>query len=116
MTCLLQLKDGELEATVSDSHCSGSKPADSVSCQAESCEHFQWVASEWTEVRVVTVMSVCSLIPRPHALSLAVRYRDFSVLLVTEGWVVVRVCTVQGVLLVTEGWVVVHVYRVVYIH
>ena len=43
-------------------------------------------------------------------------YRDFSVLLVTEGWVVVRVCTVQGVLLVTEGWVVVRVYRVVYIH
>ena len=43
-------------------------------------------------------------------------YRDFSVLLVTEGWVVVRVCTVQGVLLVIEGWVVVRVYRVVYIH
>ena len=82
VTCLLQLKDGEWEATVSDSHCSGSKPADSVSCQAESCEHFQWVASEWTEVRVVTVMCVCSLIPRPLALSLAVRYRDFPVLLV----------------------------------
>ena len=75
VTCLLQLKDGELEATVSDSHCSGSKPADSVSCQAESCEHFQWVASEWTEVRVVTVTSVCSLIPRPCVLSLVVRYR-----------------------------------------
>ena len=55
VTCLLQLKDGELEAIISDSHCSGSKPANSVSCQAESCEHFQWVASEWTEVRVMCV-------------------------------------------------------------
>lgn len=36
--------------------------------------------------------------------------------LVTEGWVVVRVCTVQGVLLVIEDWVVVRVYRVAYIH
>ena len=82
VTCLLQLLDGELEATVNDSQCSGSKPADSVSCQAESCEHFQWVASEWTEVRVG--MCMCSLIPRPPALSLVVRYRDFSVLLAIE--------------------------------
>ena len=56
VVCLLlnhQVKDGEQGVTVGDSHCGGSKPPDSISCQAESCEHFQWVATKWTEVSCV---------------------------------------------------------------
>ena len=43
---------GELKAaTVSDSHCGGEKPEDSVECDdMEPCDNFQWSISEWSEV------------------------------------------------------------------
>ena len=58
----LWLRNGKDEeaARVSDSYCSNvSKPADSASCQAEPCRHFQWVPTDWTEVSFVCVC-VCA--------------------------------------------------------
>ena len=60
----LWLKNGKEDeaARVSDSYCSNvSQPADSDSCQAEPCNHFQWVATDWTEVRgcVCVCVRVC---------------------------------------------------------
>ena len=42
---------GELHAaTVSDSHCDNDKPEDSVKCDMEPCNNFQWSTSDWSEV------------------------------------------------------------------
>ena len=44
---------GELQsATVSDSHCGDDKPDDSVECDMESCENFQWITTDWSEVGI----------------------------------------------------------------
>ena len=50
---------GELrEATVSDGHCGEEKPDDSVKCNMEPCDNFQWIISEWNEVSHFSTLSL----------------------------------------------------------
>ena len=71
----LWLKNGKEDeaARVSNSYCSNvSQPADSDSCQAEPCNHFQWVATDWTEVRegVCVRVHVCVCVVYLHYLTI----------------------------------------------